>query len=217
MLTERFVRALGGPTRPARPVVALTFTNKAARELRDRIRRECRRRVATGTDPGYWRGVVRGLEAARIGTFHSFCGEVLRRHAIEAGIDPGFVVLDEPVAAALRDEALAVALREALAHRDRDLIELAVDFGLGAVRQGARVAPRQPVERRHRGLDHPGAAATWSPTGSTAGTATSGPTCSIRSAQSVPPAWTLIASRPVDNPKVQARLTDFAAAVGPAR
>ena len=136
VLTERFIRALEGPNPiPLGRVVALTFTNKAARELRDRIRRECRLKVESGVDPTYWRGVVRGLAAARIGTFHAFCGEVLRGNAIAAGVDPGFSVLDEPVTAALRDESLAVALREALAHRDRDLIELAVDFGLGAVRQ----------------------------------------------------------------------------------
>jgi len=136
VLAERFLRALDGPDPvPLGRVVALTFTNKAARELRDRIRRECRGRLEAGGDPAYWRSVIRGLAAARIGTFHSFCGEVLRRHAIEAGVDPGFVVLDEPIALALRDQALAVALRERLAARDRDLIDLAVEFGLGPVRQ----------------------------------------------------------------------------------
>ena len=58
------------------------------------------------------------------------------RHAIEAGVDPGFTVLDEPIALAIRDEALAVA-RSASGWppRDPDLIELAVEFGLGTVRQ----------------------------------------------------------------------------------
>jgi len=145
VLAERFVRALEGPDpRPLGRIVALTFTNKAARELRERIRRECRARLASGGDPDHWRPVLRGLAAARIGTFHSFCGEVLRRHAIEAGVDPGFAVLDEPIALALRDEALSLALRERLALRDRDLIDLAVEFGLGTVRQalGALLANR---------------------------------------------------------------------------
>ncbi|WP_435022124.1 UvrD-helicase domain-containing protein [Tundrisphaera sp. TA3] len=135
VLTERFVRAVGGPEPIALGrVVALTFTNKAARELRDRIRAECRARLESGHgDPDRWRSILRGLEAARIGTFHSFCGEILRRHAIAAGVDPGFAVLDEPIAMAIRDEALNLALRERLADRDPDLIELAVEFGLGIV------------------------------------------------------------------------------------
>ena len=135
VLAERFLRAVGGPAPIAlNRVVALTFTNKAARELRDRIRHECRARLdARQSDADHWRLVLRGLEAARIGTFHSFCGAVIRRHAIEAGVDPGFAVLDEPIAMAIRDEALNLALRDRLADRDPDLIELAVEFGLGTV------------------------------------------------------------------------------------
>ncbi len=136
VLAERFVRALDEPEgRPLSRVVALTFTNKAARELRQRIRRECRARLDSGADPARWKGVLRGLEAARIGTFHSFCGEVLRRHAIEAGVDPGFAVLDEPIALSIRDEALAGEIRDRLAARDPDLIDLAVEYGLGMVRR----------------------------------------------------------------------------------
>jgi ATP-dependent helicase/nuclease subunit A len=136
VLAERFVRALEGPeASPLGRIVALTFTNKAARELRERIRKECRARLADGRDPLRWRKVLRGLEAARIGTFHSFCGNVLRQHAIEAGVDPGFAVFDETIALSIREEALDVALRERLTLRDPDLIELAVEYGLGMVRQ----------------------------------------------------------------------------------
>ena len=136
VLAERFVRALdGADARPLGRVVALTFTNKAARELRERIRQECRARLDSGDDPARWRAILRGLEAARIGTFHSSCGDLLRRFSIEAGVDPGFVVLDETIALSIREESLAATLRERLAARDPDLMELAVEFGLGMVRQ----------------------------------------------------------------------------------
>ena len=136
VLAERFLRALEPPeSRPLGRLVALTFTNKAARELRERIRKLGRDRLEAGEDPTLWRPVLRGLVAARIETFHAFCGGILRRHAIEAGIDPGFAVLDEPIAMAIRDEALAGALRDRLAARDPDLIELAVEFGLRTVRE----------------------------------------------------------------------------------
>ena len=134
VLAERFVRALEGPSAiPLGRIVALTFTNKAARELRDRIRAECRIRLDEGHDSARWRGILRGLEAARIGTFHAFCGEILRRHAVEARVDPGFAVLDEAVALSIRETALAGSIRERLAARDPDLIELAVELGLGPV------------------------------------------------------------------------------------
>ncbi len=213
VLTERFVRALDGPTPISLgKIVALTFTNKAARELRDRIRRECRLKVEAGVDPTYWRGVVRGLEAARIGTFHAFCGEVLRGHAIEAGIDPGFTVLDEPVAAALRDEALAQALRDRLAHRDRNLIELAVDFGLGAVRTALgslltnragddldRWASMEPENLVRIWLDR------W--------TLTVRPDLLGSVAAACAPLLSLIGRTTFDHPKTFGRMSEFAAAV----
>ncbi len=136
VLTARFLGDLdGADRRPLREIVALTFTEKAARELRQRIRHQCRDRLAAGDDPAHWRVVLRGLEAAPIGTFHEFCGQWLRRHAIEAGIDPDFSILDESIAGTVRDEALAQCLRRWLADCDPDLIELAVEFGLGWVRE----------------------------------------------------------------------------------
>ena len=137
VLTLKFMKDLEVEhRRPLREVVALTFTEKAARELRQRIRERCREKLASvpEAEPEHWRSVLRGLEAAPIGTFHSVCGQWLRRHAIEAKIDPDFSVLDESIAAAIRDEALAKCVRRWLAAADPDLIELAVDFGLGRAR-----------------------------------------------------------------------------------
>ena len=135
VLTERFVAALSGEGRlPLDRIVALTFTDKAAAELRGRVRAACRARLDEGDEPDYWRGVLRGLEAAPIGTFHTFCGEVVRRFAVRAGIDPGFAILHPSIAATCREEAVDTALRQSLRSRDRDLRDLAVSIGLDRVR-----------------------------------------------------------------------------------
>jgi ATP-dependent helicase/nuclease subunit A len=148
VLTERFLAALdeaGG--RPLRALVALTFTEKAARELRRRIRARCRARLAAGSDASRWWTVLRGLDAAPIGTFHEFCAGLIRRHALLVGVDPEFTIFDESIAGALRDEAVRSALRHLLARRDPDLLDLATDYGLRQVREalgrlaGARGAP----------------------------------------------------------------------------
>jgi ATP-dependent helicase/nuclease subunit A len=136
VLTERFLAALddaGG--RPLRALVALTFTEKAARELRQRIRARCRAKLAAAEDPSRWWSVLRGLDAAPIGTFHQFCTRLLRRHALQVGIDPEFAILDESIAGSLRDEAVRSALRLLLAARDPDLIDLGTDYGLRQVRE----------------------------------------------------------------------------------
>ena len=136
VLTERFLAELEGEAgRPLRALVALTFTDKAARELRQRIRARCRDRLAAGENARRWRSVLRALEAAPIGTFHEFAGRLLRAHAVEIGIDPEFTVLNDAVASSLRDEAIRTALRRMLAEREPDLTLPASDYGLRQIRE----------------------------------------------------------------------------------
>ena len=109
-LVELCIELLGGsePLPPAR-LCAVTFTEKAAAELKGRIR--SRVDVLAEREP-LWRRVRRDLGLAQIGTIHSLCGQILRRHAAAAGIDPGFDVLDEAQGRRLLREACeTVALR----------------------------------------------------------------------------------------------------------
>ncbi|WZO99454.1 UvrD-helicase domain-containing protein [Isosphaeraceae bacterium EP7] len=135
VLTARYLGELEGPN-PRSPgeIIALTFTDKAARELRQRVRDACRARATSGPDRAYWRSVLRSLDAAPIGTFHGFCGDILRRYAISAGVDPAFAVAEEAIAPTIRDEAIDGCLRRWLSDQEPDLIDLAVEFGLEFVR-----------------------------------------------------------------------------------
>ena len=139
VLTERFLGAIEGDRgRPLRELAALTFTDKAARELRQRIRERCREKLAADAQPeetARWRNVLRGLEAAPIGTFHDFCTRLLRSWAIEIGIDPEFTIFDASIAASLRDQAVRSSLRRMLAERHPDLMHLALDYGLRQIRE----------------------------------------------------------------------------------
>lgn len=99
---------------PLRAIVAITFTRKAEQEMRNRVRTAVMRYVAQPNLPeaelDHWRGLYRQLDAARIGTIHSLCGEILRSHPAEAGIDPRFETLEEGQATLLRNDALEQAL-----------------------------------------------------------------------------------------------------------
>ncbi|MFY9170126.1 MAG: UvrD-helicase domain-containing protein [Candidatus Methanoculleus thermohydrogenotrophicum] len=82
-------------------ILALTFTEKAAQQMRERVRDA----VAKKKGPG-WDAVRDDLLWANISTFHAFCARVLREFPLEAGVEPGFSVLDEREAERLREEEM---------------------------------------------------------------------------------------------------------------
>jgi ATP-dependent helicase/nuclease subunit A len=139
VLVERYIRLLE-KHEPDR-LLAITFTDKAAREMRARVRDalERRARAARGAERALWEQRRAEIEAARIGTIHSFCGALLRAQPAEAGIDPRFTVLDEVQSALLLRESVDAALAEALAtHPDSPANSLAAaleEFGFGELRE----------------------------------------------------------------------------------
>ncbi len=71
-------------------ILALTFTDKAAAEMKERIRA-----ALEGKEGPFWEKARVEFLAAPVQTFHSFCSGVLREYALIAGLDPSFTVLDE--------------------------------------------------------------------------------------------------------------------------
>jgi ATP-dependent helicase/nuclease subunit A len=92
-----------------RKVIAITFSEKAAREMRSRARETLEKLVvqaATEEERSFWLALNNQMDAARISTIHSLCAEILRAHPVEARIDPRFDVLDEGLTAALRAQVV---------------------------------------------------------------------------------------------------------------
>jgi ATP-dependent exoDNAse (exonuclease V) beta subunit len=125
VLVERFVRAVLDDGVDVAAILAITFTDKAAAELRERIRKRLRE---LGADEA-----ARATESAFISTIHGFCARVLRANALAAGIDPGFTVLDQPQAGRLADSAFDAAL-EQLARDEPGGIELIAAYTPGGLR-----------------------------------------------------------------------------------
>lgn len=104
---------------PLRRIVAITFTRKAAREMRNRVRREIAAYLnqpqLSSAERQRWQDHFNRLDAARIGTIHNLCSEILHAHPAEVGIDPRFSVLDETQAALLVQEAAEATLAWAVA------------------------------------------------------------------------------------------------------
>lgn len=144
VLVERFLAALAPSTNGEQDgthglagLIAITFTDRAAREMRDRLRRKCRDRLRAADDRSAdeWLGLLRELESARVSTIHAFCASLLRSHAVEAGIDPRFQILQAGPSATLFSEVIEDQLREQLGQMNEDLLDLVVMFGLVPLRQ----------------------------------------------------------------------------------
>jgi ATP-dependent helicase/nuclease subunit A len=126
VLVERFVAAVREDgIAPAR-ILAITFTERAAGELRARVRA---RLLELGD-----REAARDTEAAFVGTFHGFCARLLRSHALAVDLDPEFAVLDEGPAGRLRERAFELALREFLAGEHGERVDLLAAYGVDRVR-----------------------------------------------------------------------------------
>jgi ATP-dependent exoDNAse (exonuclease V) beta subunit len=115
VLVERFVRAVLEDGAGVGSILAITFTEKAANEMRERIRARLRERGAEEA--------ARATDGAQISTIHGFCARLLRSNALAAGLDPAFTVLDEHEAARLAADAFDAALAEfAAGSRGSELI-----------------------------------------------------------------------------------------------
>jgi len=102
VLVERFARAVVEDGVPVDAILAITFTEKAAAELKARVRD---RFAAVGRH-----AEARAAEGAFISTIHGFCSTILRAHALAAGIDPEYRVLDALEADRIGVEAFDGAL-----------------------------------------------------------------------------------------------------------
>ena len=96
-LVGRIVGLIRGGAGTLNRIVAVTFTEKAAGEMKLRLRSEIEnvRPLAAREERDRLDRALEELELARIGTIHAFCGDILHERPIEAGIDPLFEVASE--------------------------------------------------------------------------------------------------------------------------
>jgi len=109
VLTERIVHRVVNRGADLRRILAITFTEKAAAEMKSRLAEALGRAGRASAREE--------VEAAAISTIHAFCARLLRENAVEAGVDPMFRVLDEVASDARQREALDALVAD-LAVRD---------------------------------------------------------------------------------------------------
>ena len=138
VLVTRYVNLLKAGVDPAN-ILAITFTRKAAAEMRERILRELRRAAATSElDRARWLDLRDRLGDIAISTIDAFCLSLLREFPLEADIDPAFELADETEVPRLIATSLDRTMRilVAIAREDRDVALVLAQLGIGRTRDG---------------------------------------------------------------------------------
>lgn len=142
-LVGRIVGLVKTGTGRLEQIVAVTFTEKAAGEMKLRLRSEIEkeRAQATNLERDRLDQALEELELARIGTIHGFCGDILHERPIEAGIDPLFEVASEEEAEAIANEAFDRWFEKVLADPPEGIRRV-------LRRRSSRQRPREAYEAR---------------------------------------------------------------------
>jgi ATP-dependent helicase/nuclease subunit A len=126
VLVERYVRAVCERGLDVDSILVITYTRKAAGELRTRVRAAL---VERGRPD-----LARELDGAWISTIHGFCDRLLRMHPFAVGLDPRFRELEDAGAAVLRGEAFERALEGFLAEAGEERLRLLATYRADGLR-----------------------------------------------------------------------------------
>ncbi|MBI4468921.1 MAG: UvrD-helicase domain-containing protein [Acidobacteria bacterium] len=131
VLVERYLHILATQEIAVDQIVALTFTNHAAHEMRHRLRAELEERLrsATPEQRAKWINYKRTLDGSIITTIHGFCARLLREFPVEAKVDPQFLLLEGHQSALLLEGIVESALTQLISSDDDAVLRLAAGYG----------------------------------------------------------------------------------------
>jgi ATP-dependent helicase/nuclease subunit A len=133
VLVERYLHILREHKLSIDQIVAITFTNRAANEMRERLRTELNRILQTAGEKERrrWLDYKRTLDGAVITTIHGFCARLLREFPVEARVDPQFLLLDEHRASMLLESVVEEVLSEFISGGHVEISRLTLGVGRG--------------------------------------------------------------------------------------
>lgn len=138
VLVDRYVRLLEVGVAP-RNILAITFTRKAAAEMRQRVMATLRERHRLGSLTGdRWREIRDAFGDISISTIDAFCLSLLHEFPLEAGVDPGFDLADETETPRFVESSLdrALAVGRGVSLTDPDVALLLTELGEPKLRKG---------------------------------------------------------------------------------
>ncbi|HET9703389.1 MAG TPA: UvrD-helicase domain-containing protein [Vicinamibacterales bacterium] len=161
VLVDRYVRLLESGVAP-RSILAITFTRKAAAEMRQRVMATLRQRHRDGgISPARWREIRDAFGDIAISTIDAFCLSLLHEFPLEAGVDPGFDLADETETPRFVEASLdsALSIGRGVSRDDEAVRLLFTDLGEPRLRKALtalldrRLVARDALNRFVRGRD----------------------------------------------------------------
>ena len=151
VLVERFLHILeqglpayritGQLSQDAGNILAITFTRKAAGEMKERVRKSIEKRLDNDVE-GFWHRQLEFLNRAQISTIHGLCSRLLRENPVELRLDPAFVVAEEFTSAEFLEDCLDKYLRRELREGNAAIKKLIEVYGAsGLVRLVENILP----------------------------------------------------------------------------
>ncbi|MBR5047059.1 MAG: helicase-exonuclease AddAB subunit AddA [Eubacterium sp.] len=133
VLVTRITERILDPSDPlsADEILVLTFTNAAAREMKERVVEEMESRLAGDPDNSRLRRQIRVIKHADISTVHSFCLHLIRTHFNDLGLDPAFRIGEEGELKLLRQEVMEQVLEERYQTGDKSFLDLVEAYAPG--------------------------------------------------------------------------------------
>ena len=133
VLVTRITEMILDPDHPlsADEILVLTFTNAAAREMKERVVKEMESRLALAPENSRLRRQIRVIKHADISTIHSFCLHLIRTHFNELGLDPSFRIAEEGELKLMRQEVREKLLEERYLAGEERFLQLVEAYAPG--------------------------------------------------------------------------------------
>ena len=137
VLVERYMEIILTGAATTDEILAITFTKKAAAELKSRVRErliEVINDSASDTEKEFAENALATIESAPVSTIHSFCQSVLKSYSLEAGLEPSFRVLESNESSIIADQVIRRVVSEFLRDDEESCKTLIRYIGLPGVR-----------------------------------------------------------------------------------
>ncbi len=167
VLVGRIVHILAERKAELSEIVAITFTRKAAAEMKERLREAFHQKAPLDNpdEMTYWRDLERRIESARVSTIDSFCTSLLKENALALAIDPDFSMLADAESTLFRAKIVSESLLRLLDSGDEAALRVATEHGIGTVSEALesmlmqanvleRVAREHPLEDAEALAEH---------------------------------------------------------------